>query len=769
MSDKYVFFDFEAIQETGTHEPNMVVAHTCCSACIDLPLHMDSKCQVCGQRCTDCNQTSEGEYARMPCDGCALRGVVFRGERTEEEFGRWLFQDVHKGFTAIAHNMAGYDGYFLLDYLVRNGVKHSVIFTGSKIMGIFVKNGLNMRVIDSLNFFPMKLAKLPEAFGLDTLRKGFFPHFFNTEDNQNYVGPYPEAKMYGMDAMSSRDRDLFEAWHVARTSETFDFSKEMLDYCWSDVDILRRACLEFRRLLMSITDGIDPLQYLTIASVCMAIFRSKFMVEEYEVLTAEEKDNSEREDRTPVLLPGRTKNDEFEVLVGDTWKTDVICDRKKFVRTPIAQVPTHGYTAEDQYSKESIQWLEWLMREKGIQIRHALNGGEYKVPGTKYRLDGYDPTTRTAYEYQGCIFHGCETCFPDRSIQHPRTKHPMGVLYVNTLKKKNALLCRGYNYVEIWEHEFRELLREDSNVANYVSSLDLQPRLRPRDSFFGGRTNAIRLHYLCQPDETIRYVDFTSLYPWTNKYCRYPVGHPEIIVENFDPSLDSYFGIAQVKILPPRGLYHPVLPYVSGGKLKFPLCRTCADAESINVCRCTDARRAITGTWCTPEIAKAIEKGYVISKIYEVYHWPTTTKYDPVSRTGCLFAEYIDTFLKLKQEASGWPGWCQGGETLRANYVDDYHRREGISLDPDRIEKNPGLRSLAKLALNSFWGKWAQRENLRQTDYIYDPADFFQQVLDPTRDVQDFHIIDENIEKSLYPTIRRRTYSTVPLQHAGHA
>ena len=87
------------------------------------------------------------------------------------------------------------------------------------------------------------------------------------------------------------------------------------------------------------------------------------MVEEYEVLTAEEKDNSEREDRTPVLLPGRTKNDEFEVLVGDTWKTDVICDRKKFVRTPIAQVPVHGYTAEDQYSKESIQWLEWLMRE----------------------------------------------------------------------------------------------------------------------------------------------------------------------------------------------------------------------------------------------------------------------------------------------------------------------------------------------------------------------------------------------------------------------
>ena len=136
------------------------------------------------------------------------------------------------------------------------------------------------------------------------------------------------------------------------------------------------------------------------------------------------------------------------------------------------------------------------MRENGIRIRHALNGDEYQVPGRKYHLDGYDPTTRTAYEYHGCIFHGCETCFPDQSMQHPRTKHPMGVLYINILKKNKALLCRGYNYVEIWEHKFQELVCEDLNVANFVSTLDLQLRPRPRDSFLGDRMNAIRLHYL---------------------------------------------------------------------------------------------------------------------------------------------------------------------------------------------------------------------------------------------------------------------------------
>ncbi|GIY34308.1 DNA-directed DNA polymerase [Caerostris extrusa] len=41
----------------------------------------------------------------------------------------------------------------------------------------------------------------------------------------------------------------------------------------SDVDILRRCCLEFRGQFQEITQ-VDPFQYVTIASACMAVFRS---------------------------------------------------------------------------------------------------------------------------------------------------------------------------------------------------------------------------------------------------------------------------------------------------------------------------------------------------------------------------------------------------------------------------------------------------------------------------------------------------------------
>ena len=180
--------------------------------------------------------------------------------------------------------------------------------------------------------------------------------------------------------------------------------------------------------------------------------------------------------------------------------------------------------------------------------------------------------------------------------------------------------------------------------------------------------------------------------------------------------------------------------------MKFPLCRTCADTESQTPCVCSDSKRAIIGTWCTPELQKAVSMGYILLRIYEVWHWENCTQYDPISKKGGLFTEYIDTFLKIKQEASGWPIWCKTQADQR-EYIKKYFDKEGIKLDSDKIVKNPGLRSLAKLCLNSFWGKFGQRTNMRQTKFIYSSEidQFIALLTDPTKEVIDFHIITEDI------------------------
>lgn len=168
-------------------------------------------------------------------------------------------------------------------------------------MYMTVERDLHIKVIDSLNFLLMKLSALPKAFGLNDSKKGWFPHHFNTRENQNYVGPYPEAKYYGHNFMGEKERKELLEWLSDRKNEMFDFRKEMLEYCRSDVDILRQACMKFRQLLMSATGvqkeiineknkiekkwfgAVDPFDSVTIASVCMNVFRTKFIEEEWKV------------------------------------------------------------------------------------------------------------------------------------------------------------------------------------------------------------------------------------------------------------------------------------------------------------------------------------------------------------------------------------------------------------------------------------------------------------------------------------------------------
>ena len=81
-------------------------------------------------------------------------------------------------------------------------------------------------------------------------------------------------------------------------------------------------------------------------------------------------------------------------------------------------------------------------------------------------------------------------------------------------------------------------------------------------------------------------------------------------------------------------------------------------------------------------------------------------------------------WLKIKREASGWPDWVGADETKRQQYIREYHQQEGILFEYEKIEKNPGLRTLAKMMLNSMWGKFGQGPNKTQVREFVDPVQF---------------------------------------------
>ena len=451
---------------------------------------------------------------------------------------------------------------------------------------------LSIRFIDSLNFLQMPLKSFPKTFGMNELTKGYFPHYFNKECNKDYVGTIPSKKHYGYNQMKPDERSKFLKWYEERVSENyvFDFKKEIIEYCRSDVDILRRGLMKLREDFIQL-ENIDPLRYITIASVCMTIYRSNYM-------------------------PKKT----------------------------IAIVPEYAKT--DNFSKMSIMWLNYV--SNGVNIKHALNGDEKKltIDDKTYKVDGFCEETNTVYEFYGCFWHGCPKCYRP-NIMNSKNQKDMGTLNGLTVEKCDTIKNAGYNHVSTYECQLTKNKEFQRFAKNFTQEI-VEP-LNPRDAFYGGRTNATKLLYDFKENECGRYVDFCSLYPTVQYYQKYPIGHPTKI---FNPEKynKSWYGLIKCKVIPPRKLYHPVLPQRikvdSYEKLVFTLCKTCAEARNQNECKHTDTDRAFIGTWSTDEVNKAIDKGYKVLRTYEVWHFDKSTD--------ALFKGYIRRFMKIKLESSNY-------------------------------------------------------------------------------------------------------------------
>ena len=305
-----LFFDFEATQEHGIHHPNLCVVHD-----------------------------KEREVA------------LFQGEDTVKKFCEWLLTPEHQDCIVVAHNFQGYDGYFITKYLIENAIKYEIIYRGAKSLSLTIPM-FNIKFIDSLNFIPMSLAKFPKTFGQDELCKGYFPHLFNKEENQNYIGPIPCQNDYGVNFKKPTERKAFIAWHNEQVENNylFDFRKEIIKYCRSDVDIMRKCCLLYREMFRKETD-IDPFDIsLTIASYCHQVYRTNFL----------------KKDTIAIFQPDR--------------------------QLKIKQ------------SNVAVKWLSYISEKEDICIQQVRNGGEKRF--RNYSLDGYCEETHTAYEFQGCFWHG---------------------------------------------------------------------------------------------------------------------------------------------------------------------------------------------------------------------------------------------------------------------------------------------------------------------------------------------------------------------------
>ena len=278
----------------------------------------------------------------------------------------------------------------------------------------------------------------------------------------------------------------------------------MVTYCESDVRLLKEGCLTFKRFFEAKT-GFNPFDHMTIATACNRDLRMNRMIPNS--LASE-----------PVGGWRNKINQSHVALEWLTW-----CDHQ-LRQKALSPLTPEDLEAEDMMARAYLDHPHPAHRP---HLQHVGNAGEYHVPGTPFTVDGFHFETNTVYEFHGCFWHGCPKCYPVRHEKHLRLyDRTMQDVYEKTQAKIATIREKGYNVHEMWECQWSQLKQTQPNVQTYMDSLQFVAPLNPRDAFCGGRINAIKLYHRMTHDQKIHYIDYTSLYPWVNKTCVYPKGHP---------------------------------------------------------------------------------------------------------------------------------------------------------------------------------------------------------------------------------------------------
>eukprot|EP00873_Tetraselmis_striata_P004234 jgi/Tetstr1/424498/TSEL_015026.t1 len=97
--------------------------------------------------------------------------------------------------------------------------------------------------------------------------------------NKGYVGPIPAIEYFSPGMMKDKKRDEFFKWYADAKDTVYNLENERLEYCRSDVQILKHAMERYRDAGIEMFK-LDPLKSPTIASFCMKNYRTNFMPED---------------------------------------------------------------------------------------------------------------------------------------------------------------------------------------------------------------------------------------------------------------------------------------------------------------------------------------------------------------------------------------------------------------------------------------------------------------------------------------------------------
>jgi DNA polymerase type B, organellar and viral len=616
---------------------------------------------------------------------------VFWGLEGSLTFFDFLMDPALQGGHFFAHNGGRYDTIFIEYYMtIKKGLIANKIQRGlNELQLVFPQLKLHFK--DSRNFINTALRNMSGDFGIDEMKKGHFPHSLITVEwmqQSELVNFHVErpARQYFQSEFAPGQKGLREQAELETFLEEFyaqpgawNMKEDAIQYCISDTLLLGETLRLFREDTMEMTEGVvrpdhvdkvvlDPLLHVTLPSAVMKFYLSQ-------------------------MLPRKTIS---------------IIDR---------------YPALQRVDEE--KWLLWLEHSQNITIERESMFTECFISGRRTTPQGH----LVLYRFLSCYEYGCTDCYRPSAWNVRRGKifqHCWNQLTQETAK------IRSHQHgttriVDCWTHHWFQLVDKVEFKRWLVDSsefIESHTPMDPREAYKGGISELYKLHVPGQ----IQMVDFVSQYPTsmlgesTNPYnpaeqltYGMPTGTYNRIVHPVDYKVDKeVLGVIKCTLECPSNLYAPFLGYKVPSRIcsqsyevLYGTCRLCMELRCV---QCTHSleERVFTGTWTLVEIDYALSLGYKIHNVLEVWEYEHNNTE--------LFKEFMVPFIV-------WKTCCKRSGLVENDEFTPKGAQTAQWLEslthkpctPTDFVNAPSKRNVAKLIMNSFYGKWGQRSQWSET------------------------------------------------------
>ena len=191
---------------------------------------------------------------------------------------------------------------------------------------------------------------------------------------------------------------------------------------------------------------------------------------------------------------GETQIRNHEISNPETTEKILGLDANSFYLHAIAQNNPTGYFCRykesenyrpdscSRYSLMSYQWLCYMQEKERNFIQSRYNMGEHFVSKYSFKVDGFCEETNTVYEFEGCLWHGCDACNvncnADCSLRETNQIKNISFSQIReaTQEKKQALTVEGFYVVSIRECEWLRM-KNQSKIVSFLKTLKyVQPK-----------------------------------------------------------------------------------------------------------------------------------------------------------------------------------------------------------------------------------------------------------------------------------------------------